>query len=74
MPSSAPSCSKEILLYSLDAASMLCSITARSSTCGARGCRLGARTGHAGLQVGQAGLQAGRAGLQPRASAPLSRR
>ena len=48
MPSSAPSCSKEMFVYSLEAASMLCSITARSSTCAARGCRLGLQAGVAG--------------------------
>ena len=48
MPSSAPSCSKEMFVYSLEAASMLCSITARSSTCAARGCRLGVQAGGAG--------------------------
>jgi hypothetical protein len=68
MPSSAPSCSKEMFVYSLEAASMLCSMTARSSTCGARGCRLGLQAGVAGwgcrlgLQAGRAGVQAGVAG------------
>ena len=64
MPSSAPSCSKEMFVYSLEAASMLCSITARSSTCGARGCRLGVQAGIAGwgCRLGARGCRPGHAG------------
>ena len=42
---------------------MLCSITARSSTCGARGCRPGVQAGVAGWGC-RLGLPAGRAGCR----------